>query len=265
MYGDMMHKVNIPNQFIRTDLILEQDTVPIHKIVQEKQPGVFVTHMKTEDGVYKTIEFQDITDHDEYVKVEDCFKKELKEVIKPHHKDVYLIVGLGNPKSTPDSLGPKTLDEILVTRYLFLLGEVEKGFSNVSILQPNVCGNTGIESVLLIKNVIKEIKPTKVIVIDALKASKLDRLVKTIQITDTGIHPGSGIFNDQGEISSHTVSCQVFAIGVPTVVDKNTMMGKDSLDNFMVTPTNIDFLMERLAFLIGNCINHILHQSYFDK
>ena len=162
-------------------------------------------------------------------------------------------------------MGPKTLDEILVTRYLFLLGDVEKGYSNVSILKPNVCGNTGIESVLLIKDVIKEIKPTKVIVIDALKASKLERLVKTIQITDTGIHPGSGIFNDQGEISSQTVPCLVYAIGVPTVVDKNTMMEKASSDNFMVTPTNIDFVIERLATLIGSSINQILHKSYFDK
>ena len=265
MYGDMMHKVNVPSQFVRTDLILEQETNPVHKITHEKQPGIFVTNLKMKEGIYTTIEFQDITDHSEYSKVEECFMEEIQKVIHPRKVDTFLIVGLGNSKSTPDSLGPKTLEEILVTRYLFLLGEVEDGFSNVSIFKPDVCGNTGIESVLLIKKVIQEIKPTKVILIDALKASKLDRLVKIIQITDTGIRPGSGIFNDQGEISSHTVPCKVFAIGVPTVVDKNTMMGKDSSDNFMVTPTNIDFLVNHLASLIGNSLNHVLHKSYFDK
>lgn len=260
-----MHKLKIPSQFVRTDLILEQDSIPIRKQKREEKEGIVVTTVSLEEGKCITIEFQDITDRDEYNHVQKYLKRELKKMIHPQSDDVFLIVGLGNPKSTPDSLGPKTLEEILVTRYLFLLGDVENNYSNVSILQPNVCGNTGIESVLFIKQIILKIKPTKVILIDALKASKLERLVKTIQITDTGIHPGSGIFNDQGEISSKTVPCQVFAIGIPTVVDKNTMIGKNSQDNFMVTPTNIDFLISRLSSLLGHSLNHILHQSYFDK
>lgn len=260
-----MHKVKVPNQKIRTDLILEQENISINQFFREKQDTILVTHTRVEEGNYITIEFKDVTDHEECMKLERSLQKELQNMIQPCPDDQYLIVGLGNPKSTPDSLGPRTLDRILVTRYLFLLGDVEDGFSNVSILKTDVCGNTGIESVLLVKSIIQEIKPTKVIVVDALKASKLNRLVKTIQITDTGIHPGSGIFNDQGEISSRTVPCQVIAIGVPTVVDKNTIIGKRQSDNFMVTPTNIDFVVDCLARLLGNSLNHLLHPSYFDK
>ena len=260
-----MHKVQVPSKNIRTDLILEQETIPIKKRFEEEYLGIKTTHMRTKEGMYTTIEFQDITDHEEYSRVEKCFKKELKRIIHPHSKDKYLIVGLGNPKSTPDSLGPKTLEYVLVTRYLFLLGDVDKNLSNVSILKTDVSGNTGISSISLLKKVVEEVNPTKVIIIDSLKASRLDRLVKTIQITNTGIHPGSGILNDQGEISKKTLPAKVIAIGIPTVVDKNTMLGQENPDNFMVTPTNIDYVIEKLSHLVGHTLNLVLHKSYFDK
>ena len=257
--------MNVPNNRIRTDLVLEQEKEGIYHKKIETIYGLKITTLSHEKDKYTTIEYQDITDKEEYQRLSHLLKKELKEYIHPREKDSYLVIGLGNPKSTPDSLGPKTLEEILVTRYLFFLGEVEKNISSVAIYKPDVCGNTGIESISVIKKIIQEIKPTKVIIIDALKASKLERLVKTIQITNTGIHPGSGIMNDQGEISKNTIHCDVIAIGIPTVVDKNTMLEKPSSDNYMVTPTNIDFLIERLSKLIGNTLNKIIHPTIFDK
>jgi len=260
-----MHKVNVPSETIRTDLILEQDFSNQKNIKIPENKSINIIESNKEKERYTTIIFQDITEKEEYRKVEKSFKEVLKEYINPKDNDSYLVIGLGNPKSTPDSLGPKTIKEILVTRYLSLLGDLDRNIHSVSIFEPNVCGNTGIESVILIKKVIEEIKPTKVIVIDALKASHIERLVKTIQITNSGIHPGSGIFNDQGEISEKTMNCKIIAIGIPTVVDKNTMINKISNDNFMVTPTNIDFMIDRLSKLIGSTINHIINPKIFDK
>lgn len=259
-----MHKITLNNKKIRTDLILEQTNKPQNETLYELEDGIMVNTMRQNKYHYTTIQFEDITDHEELEKVQKSLLKHLEEYIKPKKKDTYLIVGLGNPKSTPDSLGPKTTEEIIVTRYLYATEEV-KDYANVAILKPDVFGNTGIESTFLIKTTIKEIKPTKVIVIDALKASKIERLVKTIQITDSGIHPGSGILNDRGEISDKTMNCDVIAIGIPTVVDKNTMLEQISNDNFMVTPTNIDFLIDRLSKLLGNSLNIIIHKTNFDK
>ena len=260
-----MHKVNVPSNSIRTDLVLEEDLSSKESLkLDDNNPIKKVDLVKGKDK-YTTILFKDITDKEEYFLVQNKLKEVLKEYIDPKDKDSYLIIGLGNPKSTPDSLGPKTIKEILVTRYLYLLGELDLNVSSVSIYEPNVCGNTGIESVNLIKKVIEEVKPTKVIIIDALKASHIERLVKTIQITNSGIHPGSGIFNDQGEISEKTMNCKIIAIGIPTVVDKNTMINKVSDDNFMVTPTNIDFMVEKLSHLLGTTINHIINPKIFDK
>ena len=131
-----------------------------------------------------------------------------------------IIIGLGNEKSTPDSLGPLSINDIIVTNHLFSLGiNVEDGFRVVSAFNPGVMGQTGIETSDIIYALIKEIKPDFVIVVDALKASNVDRVNKTIQITDAGINPGSGIGNTRKEISKDVLNIPVFAVGVPTVVD----------------------------------------------
>ena len=151
-----------------------------------------------------------------------------------------------------------TINKILVTRYLFELGDVEEGYTNVSIYKPDVMGNTGIESIAIIKSIVKDINPTKIIIIDSLKASNKERLIKTIQITNSGINPGSGINNSRGEISKKTIGCDVIAIGIPTVVDMSTNVK----ENFIVTPTNIDFVIERLSSLIASSLNKSLHKNY---
>ena len=130
-------------------------------------------------------------------------------------------------------------------------------------------GDTGIESISLIKELAKEIKATKLIVIDSLKASKINRLLKTIQITNSGIHPGSGINNNRGEISKKTLNIDVIAIGIPTVVDirtiLNNLLKKDiKLDNNLVlTPTDIDYQIKVLSKLLGESINKSLHKKLY--
>ena len=263
-----MHKVKLEEKNIRSDLITEceiEKEKGKRKEEQTEKNGIKIIKTNIEKEKYTTITFEDITDKASFEEIQKVLIEELKEYISYQKNKKYLIIGLGNEKSTPDALGPKTIENILVTRYLFLIGDVEEGYSNVAVYAPSVIGNTGVESVSLIKSLIKDLEPDMVILIDALKASSLKRLVKTIQLTNSGIHPGSGIQNDRGEISKKTMGCEVLAIGVPTVVDINTIRNtqKEQLeDNFIVTPTNIDFVIERLSYLIGNSLNKILHKNY---
>ena len=251
-----MHKVKLDNNNIYTDLIYEKENSKIKSKIINKSNNLKVQNTSN----YTTIFFNDITDKDNFKLVQNTFINELNKYLKLNSNDIILVIGLGNKKSTPDSLGPNTIDNILVTRYLYLLGNVEKGYSNVSCFSPNVMANTGIDSSKIIKNIIKEINATKVIIIDALKTNNIDRLVKTIQITNRGIAPGSGIGNNREEISKKNMGIDIIAIGVPTVVDIRNILNIDN--NFIVTPTNIDFIIEKLSILLGNGINISLHKDF---
>ena len=263
-----MHNIDIDNKDIRTDLIMESKLDTNTTTIINKNKNIKVLKTTINNNKYTTITYNDITDKDNFKSVQNTFVKELKTYIKLDKDDIILVIGLGNYNSTPDSLGPKTIENILVTRYLYLLGDVEEGYSNVSVFTPNVEGNTGISSSSIIKSIIKEIKATKVIVIDSLKTNTLTRLGKIIQITDKGISPGSGINNTRSEISKKTMNIDVIAIGIPTVVDIKSIIEdyyKEKIklkDNLIVTPTNIDYLIEKLSILIGNGINNSLHKSF---
>ena len=152
----------------------------------------------------------------------------LKDLLKSINiEDNYsaLIVGLGNRKATPDALGPLTVDSIKITRQIVELGlPLDSKYRVISSLVPGVMGTTGIETKEIIEGVIEKTKPDFLIVIDALAASSLERINKTIQITDTGIHPGSGLLNNRFEISKETLGLPVIAIGIPTVVDATTIV-----------------------------------------
>ena len=222
-----MHEIDLSKYNIRSDLIIENN---FKKYLQDSyiENNIQVDYIKLDKnnilkkmaGDYITISFEDITDKTNFSNVLTILIKELKRIfqltnIKPDDK--VLIIGLGNNKSTPDSLGYEVLKNITVTRHLFILDNV-KGYRNISILEPNVFGNTGIESKDIILGVVKEIKPNFIIAIDSLSAFSIDRMQKTIQITNTGISPGSGIGNNRGEISQKNLKIPVIAIGVPTVV-----------------------------------------------
>ena len=339
-----MHTIDLKNKGYRTDLVIdeitrEKDTKLSSKIL-EKTKNVTVeeviidekTNCNKKKGIYETISFTDITDKNNFKEVEELAIKTLKNMLNKLNissNAKILVVGLGNASSTPDALGPKTLDHVLVTRHLFLLGDVEEGYRNVASFKPSVTGVTGIETKDLIEGIKEKIKPDILIVIDALASSSIERLNKTIQITSAGISPGSGVGNNRLEISQDTLHIPVIAIGVPTVVDgativENTLqlllkkisygiankeneklklvpitnqnylnhtkeLSKEQKEdllgmvglldeqelkslilevllpvnyNMMVTPKEIDYLIEKLSLLLGNMINKSLHEHF---
>ena len=185
-----------------------------------------------------------------------------------------LAAGLGNTEITPDALGPQSMKYILATRHI--TGEyarvagLEK-LRGVSVLAPGVLGQTGIEVCELLKSVVKSICPKVLIVIDALAAKELSRLGCTVQISNTGIIPGSGVGNRRQEISEKTIGIPVIAVGVPTVVDAVTLVydlaGQEATvhpkgEGMIVTPKEIDLLIERAAKLTGMAVNCALQREY---
>ncbi|MFP7297569.1 GPR endopeptidase [Neobacillus niacini] len=177
-------------------------------------------------GRYLTVEVQGIRQQDTPLqqKVEEIFAKEFAHFLEGTgiKKDAScLVVGLGNWNVTPDALGPMVCENLLITRHLFQLQpeSVEEGYRPVSSLVPGVMGLTGIETSDIIFGVVEKTKPDFVIAIDALAARSIDRVNSTIQVSDTGIHPGSGVGNKRKELSKETLGVPVIAIGVPTVVD----------------------------------------------
>ena len=191
-----------------------------------------------------------------------------------------LIAGIGNETITPDALGPKSADNILATRHI--TGELKRslglsGLRSVAVLAPGVLGQTGIETGELIKSVVESIKPSAVIVIDALASRSLSRLGCTIQISDAGISPGSGVGNHRLSLNKETMGIPVIGIGVPTVVDAQTLalelipeaklsyqqkgLVSPRGEQMIVTPREIDLLIERASRLVGMSLNCALHKG----
>lgn len=189
-------------------------------------------------GNYITIDVKKlkIAGEDEIQKASEVVTNELKNLIDKHIKkqDEILVVGLGNVYVTPDSLGPKVINEIDVTRHLinYLPQYVEEGTRPVCAVAPGVLGTTGIETMEILKGIVDNTKPKLVMVIDALASRSIDRISSTIQISDTGIVPGAGVGNTRKEISQATLGIPVIAIGIPTVVELATIVS-DGIDIFI--------------------------------
>lgn len=178
-------------------------------------------------GTYFTLDLTNVDFHDVNIceKVEKALAQvviKLLDQMNLRNKKC-LLVGLGNENVTPDALGPYVIDNVIVTRHLFALGNVSSGFSEVSAISPGVMGMTGIETFDVIKAVTDKIDVDFLIVVDALASNSIARVSKTIQVTDTGISPGSGVGNKRKELSVKTMGIPVIAIGVPTVVDAVTI------------------------------------------
>lgn len=233
----MKHTIDLSKYQLRTDLLIEaaeNETIE-SKTTNYDNITVTTTYLNNEiakkinkqEGTYITIEFEDVTDYQNRNHVTSIFEQTLKKLLLDlniQEDNTCLIIGLGNNKSTPDALGPLTIDNILVTRHLFLYDTPEEGFRNVSALVPGVTGETGIETSDLIKATINSIKPDFIIVVDALASKSIERVNKTIQLSDSGINPGSGVGNSRKEISKKTLGIPVIAIGIPTVVDAVTIV-----------------------------------------
>ena len=265
----MNKEIDLSKYQIRTDLAIDYvEEKSELKGVKHKTDiinGITVTNVELENnnilnkkkGKYITLEFEDVTDVENRKSVIDTLTLVLKKMLKLKKDSFGLIVGLGNDKSTPDSLGPLVVNNIIVTNHLYLLGELSNNYKRLSAINPGVMGETGIETSDIIDSIVKKIKPNFLIVIDSLASKSIERLNKTIQITDTGIHPGSGIGNKRKEISFETLGIPVIAIGVPTVVDA-TVIVSDTI-NFIYKnyAFNKEYMNTPKSKLTFNNINYL--------
>ncbi|MGN9164644.1 GPR endopeptidase [Tissierellaceae bacterium HCP3S3_D8] len=254
-------------------------------------------------GKYITIDVPNLDKTDEDLKdeISIVLSKELKSITEIYKRDKVLIIGLGNWNISSDSLGPKVIDRVLVTRQFFISynKESDESMANVAAMSPGVMGITGIETGDIVKGIVDKIRPDLVIAVDALSSRKMSRISTTIQISDSGINPGSGIGNNRRALSEETLGVPVIAIGIPTVVNAATLasdtidliidslkkeadVGKEFYElleklsneekytlieevlnpfmgNVVVTPKDIDVIIDDLSIIIANGLNIALH------
>ena len=232
-----------------------------------------------EIGTYITVELPSLTDN---VSATDgrlqTIGREIRRLLPVN--GLLLVAGLGNEAVTPDSLGPKTAARVLATRHL--TGEIARAtglekLRPVAVMRTGVTGQTGIETGEYLLSIVKRIRPNAVIAVDALASRRLERLGCTLQISDTGIAPGAGVGNHRTRINRDTLGVPVIAIGVPTVVDVQTLAGDLLGSEFksdviarlapkgrrmVVIPDEIDLLTERAARLIGFSLNAAMQNDF---
>jgi spore protease len=254
--------------------------VNVEKIILDEQNA---KRYSKKEGTYFTVSTDVIIDlsHDEATGVSLAIAKLLEDLYEEYNltqESYVLILGLGNDDITPDSLGPKVVKNIFVTKHLADLGQLDEGLGIIGAIAPGVMGQTGIETSDIITALVKKTKPELVLVIDALASRSLHRVNRTIQISTAGINPGSGVGNKRKEISYKTLGVPVIAIGVPTVVDiasifydikgffnetDNEMDIRSSLIesdlNFMVTNKDIDEMMNMMSDIIAKAVNISIH------
>lgn len=269
---------------VRTDLALEvresyeEDDIRLRGVKVEeqsdKQKEIYTTivHIETENGakamgkpvgIYITIEAPNMSSPDEgyHREISIEFAKHLRKMLGKE-RDSILVVGLGNREVTPDALGPNVVNNLHITRHMIkeygrLPSDVEKT-GEISAIVPGVMGQTGMETLEIIKGVVQETHPKVVIAVDALAARSTRRLNRTIQITDTGITPGSGVGNHRNAINEETVGVPVIAVGVPTVVDAATIVN-DTMEE-LIEQMDHSENMQRLGGTLGTLDQAEKHQ-----
>ena len=283
--------MNIQHSFSHTDLALELkdeleesleeqqafDGIKIHQErIGERGLQETVIEIDSEEGekqlgkpqgIYVTLEGENMAGNDGsfHEEMSECLAKRLQSLLSGKRK--LLFIGLGNGEVTPDALGPLVIKNLFITRHLTGWKEIE-GCPAVAALAPGVMAQTGIETSSIIKGIADEIDPGVIIVIDALAARNTHRLNKTIQISNRGINPGSGVGNHRTGITSDNIGVPVIAVGVPTVIDAATIIGdvtKDyenipkHLSDMYVTPKDIDENIRITAEIIAESINELVY------
>lgn len=307
---------------VRTDLALEtrekfeEDNVEIkgvrveEEIIPESEIKITNVFIETENGAkimgkpkgsYITLEAPNMSEQDEdyHREISMQLAKILERLLPKKEAPVaVLVAGLGNREVTPDALGPRVVDNMMITRHIirefgkYAFGEEET--NQISGIVPGVMAQTGMESMEILKGIIRETKPDCIIAIDALAARSTKRLGRTIQVTDTGINPGSGVGNHRHGLSLESLGIPVIAIGIPTVVDAATIVSdtmsnliqamagsvhlkslgssldslneaekqdlirellSPSLNTMFVTPKDIDESIKRLSFTVSEGLN----------
>lgn len=247
----MEKRLDLSVYAVRTDLALEAREMATRKHMEElagvrfhseEEAGITVSKMVIETmegaerigkmpGRYVTLEVPGLRSQDSELqdRVATRFAQEFHaflEALGLKEKDSVLIVGLGNWNVTPDAVGPLVVENVLVTRHLFELmpDRVEEGYRPVSAVSPGVLGITGIETSEIVYGIIEKTRPDFIIAVDALASRALERVNTTIQISDAGISPGSGVGNKRKPLTKETLGIPVIAVGVPTVVDATTIV-----------------------------------------
>ncbi len=264
----------------RTDLALESyegaEASKLSGVEVKRSSGVTTVKVTDENGAkalgkpvgnYVTLEVKSfVNDTDVFDGRLDTFANVLRSIL-PENVSSVLVAGLGNKNITADSLGPKTNSYVLSTRHI--LDELRstsglEGLFCVSSVSTGVLGETGIETAELIRGIAAQIKPSCIITVDALAATSMERLGTTVQFSDSGISPGSGVGNHRHEISFKTVGVPVISIGIPTVVSTSVLSPSGDSGAY-VTPREIDRISEQGAKLIGMGINVCLHKGLSAK
>ena len=290
---------------IRTDLALETTErfaeenaeirgVEVHEEYdEEKDVRTTVVKIVTENGAksmgrpqgtYITIEAPELStpDEDYHREISEEISTHLRKLIDLKKEKSVLVVGLGNAAITADALGPQVVDNLLMTRHIIkeygLRGIKHEKMHRISGIAPGVMAQTGMETAEIVQGIVSETKPAVVVAIDALAARSVRRLSRTIQITDTGIHPGSGVGNHRNGLTEENLQVKVIGIGVPTVVDAATIVHdsmahlldaleeteqKEFLDEMIapnlysmfVTPKDVDETIKYLSFMISEGLN----------
>ena len=231
-------------------------------------------------GCYVTVELDPLLQREAgaFSRGAGLIAAKLRSLLLLQPGDSVLVAGLGNSAITPDNLGPKVISYTLATRHLVsALPEHFGSFRPVCALETGVMGVTGLESAELLAAVVQRLRPRAVIAVDALASRRLQRVCRSLQLSDTGITPGSGVGNSRAELSRNTLGVPVVAVGVPTVVDAATLaadltemanIASPAPSDFgeygrsmMVTPREIDSRMEELSRLIGYGINLALQEG----
>ena len=299
---DLYNKAhNIENDIdgIETEEEKIDDNISVSRVKITNENGEEAIGKKK--GNYITVDVKNlkIANEEEIQKTSEVVTKELKTLLAKHvaEKDSILIVGLGNIYVTPDSLGPKVINEIDITRHLveYMPEVLDENTREVSAISPGVLGTTGIETLEILKGIVDNVKPKLVIIIDALASRNIERISSSVQLADTGIVPGAGVGNARKELTESTLGIPVIAMGIPTVVEAATIAA-DSLTlfikkaqengksndflnrlqeedkyqiikeilapeeyNFIVTPKEIDNLIEKMKDIVARGINFAIN------
>ncbi len=261
MYSDLIEEVcmaagTLPEGVEMTRETKEEVDVSTVDIVNEKGSKAIGRPV----GRYVTITAPEMAgmrpeiDHRCALALADCLEK-----MRPDSDKPVLIIGLGNRQMTPDSLGPRTVEQVMVTRHLFALWPEElKEAQVVCAFSPGVLGSTGIESGEAVEALVREINPGVVIAVDTLAAGDANRMGTTIQLGNTGIVPGGGIGNRRMVMDEETLGVPVLALGIPLVVRAETLM-EDETKELIVTPKDIDRIVQAGARVLSRGLNQALH------
>ena len=307
----IVHEVDKLNNCFRSDLadeLIEKTNKGEYEIENRKYKDISISKISIlkEDnslnkkiGTYVSIAFNNLEEKESRNDIKDVFVESLKNMltsIKLKSEDKILVVGLGNEDFSADALGPMASKEVIVTSHLFTIEDfdIKDGTRQVSLISPGVMGQTGLETADIVKSVCDFYKPKVVIFIDALATRSMNRINKVIQITDTGIAPGSGIGNNRKALDKEYLGCECICIGVATVVGISSIVYEtisliekmygdlpavysplkeenryhiisslleDHNMEMIVTPKQIDEDIKNIAYIIGNSINEAVHNN----